>query len=161
MASEHLLKVSALGIFRYFTRHKTAANLVLVLMLAAGLAAIPRMHAQFFPDVVIDNVTVMVAWPGAGAGDVDAAIVQVLEPALMAVEGVASTSATASEARANVTLEFEPGWDTGKAASDVQDALDLINTLPEDAEDPVIRRASWMDRVTNVCLLYTSPSPRD
>ena len=152
MASEHLLKVSALGIFRYFTRHKTAANLVLVLMLAAGLAAIPRMHAQFFPDVVIDNVTVMVAWPGAGAGDVDAAIVQVLEPALMAVEGVASTSATASEARANVTLEFEPGWDTGKAASDVQDALDLINTLPEDAEDPVIRRASWMDRVTNVVI---------
>ncbi|WP_323037840.1 efflux RND transporter permease subunit [Pararhodobacter sp.] len=152
MAGEHLLKVTAFGVFRYFTRHKTAANLVLVLMLAAGLAAIPRMHAQFFPDIVIDNVTVTVAWPGAGATDVDAAIVKVLEPALMAVDGVASTSASASEARARITLEFEPGWDTAQAASDVQDALDLISTLPEDAEEPVIRRSSWMDRVTNVVI---------
>lgn len=152
MAREQMLKVTALGVFRYFTRHKTAANLVLVLMLAAGLTAIPRMHAQFFPDIVIDNVTVTVAWPGAGAADVDAAIVQVLEPAMMAVEGVASSSATASEGRARISLEFEPGWDTAKAASDVQDALDLITTLPEDAESPVIRRASWMDRVTNVVI---------
>ncbi|MCB1404690.1 MAG: efflux RND transporter permease subunit [Rhodobacteraceae bacterium] len=152
MARERLLKISPLGIFRYFTRHRTAANLVLLVMMAAGLAAIPRMHAQFFPDIVIDNVTVTVAWPGAGAADVDAAIIQVLEPTLMAVEGVASTSAVASEGRGRITLEFEPGWDTGQAASDVQDALDVVNTLPEDAEDPVIRRANWMDRVTNVVI---------
>ena len=152
MSNDPLLKVKAIGVFRYFTRHRTAANLMLVLMLAAGLVAAPRMHAQFFPDIVVDNVTVTVAWPGAGAGDVDSAILQVLEPALMAVEGVASTSATASEARARITLEFEPGWDTTQAASDVQDALDVISTLPEDAEDPVIRRANWMDRVTNVVI---------
>jgi hypothetical protein len=53
MARQALLKVTAWGIFRYFTRHRTAANLLLVLMLAAGLMALPRMHAQFFPDVVI------------------------------------------------------------------------------------------------------------
>ena len=152
MSRERLLKVSALGIFRYFTRHKTAANLLLIMMLAAGLAAAPRMRAQFFPDIVIDNVSVTVTWPGAGAADVDSAIVQVIEPTLMAVEGVASTSATASEGRARIMLEFEPGWDTGKAASDVQDALDVINTLPEDAEEPVIRRSSWRDRVTNVVI---------
>ncbi|MCB1397454.1 MAG: efflux RND transporter permease subunit [Rhodobacter sp.] len=152
MARERLLKVSSLGIFRYFTRHRTAANLVLVLMLAAGLFAVPRMHAQFFPDIVVDNVTVTVIWPGAGAEDVDSAIVQVLEPVLMGVEGVASSSANAAEGRARVTLEFEPGWDTGKAASDVQDALDLITTLPEDAEEPRITRSSWRDRVTNVMI---------
>ena len=152
MPTDHLLKVTALGVFRYFTRHRTAANLLLVIMLAAGIAAAPRMRAQFFPDVVIDNVTVTVAWPGAGAADVDAAIVQVVEPVLMAVEGVASTSATASEGRARISLEFEPGRDTQQAASDVQDALDLIGTLPDDAEDPRIRRASWFDRVTNVVI---------
>lgn len=152
MAKDPLLKVTALGVFRYFTRHRTAANLLLLLMLAAGIAAAPRMHAQFFPDVVINSVRVSVAWPGAGASDVDAAIIQVVEPAMMAVDGVASTSSTASEGRAVVTLEFEPGHDIAQGASDVQDALDTLSTLPADAEEPRVTRSGWRDRVTNVVI---------
>ena len=70
------------GILSYFARHKTAANLLLLVLLAAGIAAFPRMRTQFFPDVIIDTVTVSVNWDGAGAEDVDQAIMQVLEPAL-------------------------------------------------------------------------------
>ncbi len=66
------------GILSYFARHRTAANLLLVLMLMLGVAAIPNMRAQFFPDVISDTVTVSVRWDGAGAEDVDAAIVQLL-----------------------------------------------------------------------------------
>lgn len=150
MAYQRLLDVSSVGIFRYFTRHRTAANLLLVIMLAAGLYAAPRLHAQFFPDVVVENVSVSVAWQGAGAADVDAAIVQVIEPALMAVEGVTASSATASEGRARISLEFEPGWDTDRAVADIEDALSLLSTLPEEAEEPRISRANWGDRVANV-----------
>lgn len=146
------LQITALGVFRYFTRHRTAANLLLVLMLAAGLAAIPNMRAQFFPDVVVQNVSVSVAWQGAGAEDVDSAIVQVLEPTLLAVEGVTASSSRATEGRATITLEFEPGWDMARAASDVQDALDLVRNLPEEAEDPRVRRSGWGDRVTDVVI---------
>ena len=59
------------GILSYFTRHRTAANLLLVLMIVSGLAAFPQMRAQFFPDVVSDEITVSVGWDGAGAEDVD------------------------------------------------------------------------------------------
>lgn len=152
MARERLLRVSALGVFQYFTRHRTAANLLLVIMLGLGVAALPRMHSQFFPDVVVDTVSVSVAWPGAGAEDVDAAILQVLEPAVMAVEGAASTSARASEGRAAITVEFEPGTDMAEAAGRVQDAVDAVRTLPADAEEPVLRRSGWSDRVTNVVI---------
>ena len=143
------------GVLSYFTRHRTMANLLLVLLIAAGLMALPRMRAQFFPDVILDNVSVSVTWEGAGASDVDGAIVQVLEPALMAVEGVESSESTSREGRANVRLEFEPGWDMSRAADDVQSAVDAINTLPEDAEDPKVRRGAWRDRVTD--LVITGP----
>lgn len=159
MAQGPILRQGAVGVFQYFTRHRTAANLLMILMLAAGAAALPRMHTQFFPDVVVDSVTVNVAWPGAGAEDVDAAILQVLEPALMAVEGVAGTSARASEGRATITVELEPGVDSDRVANGVQDALDLVRTLPEDAEDPVLRRSGWSDRVTNV--VVTGPVALD
>jgi len=152
MSRARFLTVTAHGLFRYFTRHRTAANLLLVLMLAGGLFAAPRMHAQFFPDIVVDNITVSVPWTGAGAEDVDRAIIQLLEPAMMSVEGVAGTSATASDGRARIALEFEPGWDMARAGSDVQEALDLITTLPEDADEPRLLRSNWGDRVTNVVI---------
>jgi multidrug efflux pump subunit AcrB len=140
------------GILSYFARHRTAANLLLVVMVILGLAAIPNMRAQFFPDVVVDDVDVTVRWDGAGAEDVDAAIVQVLEPALLAVDGVAATEARSREGSATIELEFEPGWDMSRAADDVQAAVDAVSNLPEDAEDPQVRRGEWRDRVTDVVI---------
>ncbi|MEQ6248900.1 efflux RND transporter permease subunit [Sulfitobacter sp. HNIBRBA3233] len=142
----------AKGILSYFTRHRTIANLLLVLMLVAGIAAAPNMRAQFFPDVILDNVAVTTVWDGAGAEDVDEAISQVLETALLGLEGVESSSSTSREGRSLITLEFEPGWDMARAANDVQGAVDAISTLPEEAEDPVVRRGAWRDRVTDVVI---------
>ena len=138
------------GLISYFTRHGTAANLLLVVLIVAGLIAAPRMRAQFFPDVIVDDVRVTVEWEGAGAADVDAAIVQVLEPALLTVEGVESSSSRSLEGNARITLEFDPGWDMGRASDDVQAAVDSVTTLPSEAEDPKVTRGAWRDRVTDV-----------
>ena len=140
------------GLLSYFVRHRTVANLLLLVMLVAGVAAIPNMRSQFFPDVIVDNVTVTTVWKGAGAEDVDAAIIQVLEPGLLAVEGVESSESTSREGSGFITLEFAPGWDMSRAADDVQAAVDTVTTLPDDAEDPKVKRGAWRDRVTDVVI---------
>ncbi|WP_371225700.1 efflux RND transporter permease subunit [Roseovarius sp. 2305UL8-3] len=147
------------GLISYFTRHRTAANLLLVVLIVLGIATAPRMRAQFFPDVITDSVSVNVIWEGAGAEDVDAAIVQVLEPALLSVEGVEHSESTSTEGRASISLEFEPGWDMGRASDEVQSAIDLVTTLPEEAEEPEVRRGAWRDRVTD--LVITGPVGTD
>ena len=140
------------GILSYFTRHRTVANLLLLVMLVLGAAAIPNMRAQFFPDVILERVDVNVEWDGAGPEDVDNGIVQLLEPALLAVEGVASTESTSREGSARVRLEFEPNWDMSRAVEEVRTAVDGVNNLPEDAEEPTIQRGAWRDRVTDVVI---------
>jgi multidrug efflux pump subunit AcrB len=140
------------GLLSYFTRHRTAANLLLLVLLLLGTAAIPKMRAQFFPDVIIESVTVGVTWEGAGPEDVDGAIVQVLEPVLLAVDGVEESAASSREGVASIVLDFEPGWDMALAADDVQSAVDAITTLPEEADDPTVRRGAWRDRVTDVVI---------
>ncbi|SIO17567.1 efflux RND transporter permease subunit [Vannielia litorea] len=142
----------ATGLLSYFTRHKTAANLVLVLMIAAGIAAFPRMRAQFFPDIVLDSVRVSVNWEGAGAEDVDSGIIAVLEPALLAVDGVEESQSTSREGGASIRLEFEANYDMARAAEDVQQAVDAITNLPEEADEPVVTRSAWRDRVTDVII---------
>lgn len=140
------------GVLSYFVRHRTVANLLMVLMIVAGLAAATNIRAQYFPDVVLAEVDVSVAWPGAGAEDIDRAVVQVLEPVLMAVEGVAATNARSVEGRAAIEIEFEPGIDLDRAAQDVTTAVEGVTTLPADAETPVVRRAAWRDGVTDVVI---------
>ncbi|SPJ24677.1 efflux RND transporter permease subunit [Palleronia abyssalis] len=136
----------------YFTRHRTAANLLLLILLALGIAALPRMRAQFFPDVISDNIDISIAWPGAGAEAVDDAIVSVMEPALIAVEGVVEVESRSSEGRASIEVEFEPNYDMAVANADVEEALDGLSDLPASAEEPEIRSGGWRDRVTDVVI---------
>lgn len=149
----------ASGILAYFTRHKTAANLLLVVMVVLGLISATKIRSQFFPDVVVETVTVIVKWEGAGPEDVDNGIVQVLEPSLLGVEGVDTSKATSREGLATIVLEFEPGWDMTRAADDVKVAADAVTGLPDEAEDPVVRRGQWRDRVTDVVI--TGPVATD
>ena len=75
-----------MGVLSYFTRHRTAANLLLVIMILGGLYAAPKMRSQFFPDIIVEMVSVHVVWTGAGPEEVDNAIVQLIEPALLTLE---------------------------------------------------------------------------
>ena len=90
------------SVLSYFTRHHTAANLLLVVMLVLGLASTTQIRSQFFPDIIIDRVTVSVKWQGAGPEDVDNGVVAVLEPALLAVEGIESSESSATQGRARI-----------------------------------------------------------
>ena len=140
------------GILSFFTRHRTYANLLLAVMVVAGLLAASRLRAQYFPDVVVAEVDVSVTWAGAGAEDVDRAIVAVLEPSLLTVDGVADVASRATEGRAAISIEFEPGRDLARATEDVKAVVDAIRTLPEGADPPEIRQATWRDQVTDVVI---------
>ncbi|SDK06581.1 efflux RND transporter permease subunit [Aliiruegeria lutimaris] len=140
------------GLLGYFTRHNTAASFVMVVMLVLGLVATTKIRSQFFPDVVIDTVTVTVDWDGAGPEELDRSVVALLEPALQGVEGVSESSAVSKDGSTTVTLLLEPGWDMARATEEAKAAVDGIKTLPESAEEPVVRRGTWRDKVTEVVL---------
>ena len=142
----------ARGLIGLFTRHATLANIVLIVLLCLGAAFAPRLRAQFFPDNVVEEVEVSVAWDGAGAEDIDRAIVQVLEPSLITVEGVDQSASRAREGSASITLEFETGWDMGRAVDDVANAITLAGDLPDGAEEPKVTRKVWRDTVTDVVI---------
>jgi len=152
------LPKSAGGVLSYFTRHGTAANLLLVIMLVLGLAASTKIRTQFFPDVIIQNIRVIVTWDGAGPEEIDNAIVALLEPALLSVEGIESTTSTAKQGKATISLDFEPDWDMARAADDVKVAVDSVTGLPDGIDAPIVRRGAWRDRVTDV-VIYGPVSP--
>ncbi|MES0811546.1 efflux RND transporter permease subunit [Roseibium sp. SCPC15] len=137
----------------YMVRHRTAANLLLALMLLAGIAASTQIRTQFFPDFVREEVDVRISWPGAGPEDLDRSVVEILGPQLLAVNGVDEATSLAREGSVRINLEFEDGWDMGQATDEVKAAVDQArSSLPEGIEEPVVSRGVYRDRVTDVVI---------
>ncbi len=140
------------GVIPMFARHRTAANLLMALMIVAGLFALLRMNTQFFPDFGIDIVSVSIDWPGASASDVNQNIIQAVEPEVRFIDGVKEVTSTAFEGRASVVIQFEPGSNMQRALSEVDTAVSQITTLPEDSEKPVIRQIARFDSLSRIVL---------
>lgn len=145
------------GPIALFARHPTAANLLFALMIVCGLFATGKINRQFFPDFGIDFVTVTVSWPGASAEDVDSNIVQAIEPSVRFLNGVETVTSSSYEGIASVSIEFEAGHNMQEALADVESAISQLRTLPEDTEEPEIRRIIRYETISK--LVISGPFP--
>ena len=136
---------------QFFIRHNTAANLLMILMLVIGLLSLDRLNRQFFPDFDVEVVVVSVTWTGATAEDVDANIVQPLEPELRTISNVKKVKSNSYEGVASVEIEFVFGADMKQALADVETAVDQID-FPEEAEQPKVIKAEFYDRISTLVL---------
>ena len=143
------------GLLGFFVRHRTAANLVMVLMFLAGFVGLKQMNTQFFPDFGIDMVLTTVSWPGASATDVDSNIIQPIDREVRFLDGVKRVISTSREGSASVLVEFVPGTDMQSALANVETAVAQVTTLPEDSEEPKIQRIVRYDDLAR--LLVSGP----
>ena len=138
------------ALVRLFARHRNAANLVMLLMILAGVAAIARLNTQFFPDFGIDVVSVIVKWPGASADDVEENIIAATEPEVRFLDSVKKVVSFAREGVGTVVVEFDAGTDMESARADVDAALARVTTLPEDSEEPIVSRVVRYDGIGRI-----------
>jgi multidrug efflux pump subunit AcrB len=135
----------------FFARHRTAANLIMIIMLAIGMMSATRLNKQFFPDVDVEIIAVSVQWSGATAEDVDSNIIQPLEPELRSIANVKKVMSSSHEGVGTAQVEFIFGADMQKALADVEAAVGQVE-FPADAESPDIVKAEFYDTVSRVVL---------
>ena len=82
---------------RYFAAHPTAANLLLLFLVVLGLAALPTLKRETFPDFTPKEIEVRVPYPGASAEDVEEAVCRRLEDAIDTVNDVSEVRCQAME----------------------------------------------------------------
>ena len=61
------------GIIRWFVLNPVAANLLMGILVIAGLVALPTIHQEEFPNIDIDAVRVTVPYLGAAPEEVEEA----------------------------------------------------------------------------------------
>nr|WP_319483519.1 efflux RND transporter permease subunit [uncultured Cohaesibacter sp.] len=140
------------GAVAFFVHHPNAANLLMIILLVAGVFALSRMNSQFFPTIDSDTIEISVSWTGASAEDVEANILEIIEPKVRFIDGIDQVTSYAREGGAFIILEFQQGVDMPQALRDVESAIDMINTLPDLADDPVVSYRQFRDDVARLIL---------
>ena len=115
-------------------KHSVAANLMMVVVILAGLMAAFRTKQEVFPEFDLDIITVRVAYPGASPAEIEQGIILAVEEAVRGIDGVKRVTSVASEGSGTVTMELELGEDANVVLADVKSAVDRIRTFPENAE---------------------------
>lgn len=143
------------GFVNLFATHRVAANLLMILMLAAGLLGINRLNIQFFPTFTLDIITISVPWSGASAEDVQTSIILPVEEEIRALDGVKRSFAIARDGMASFRLEMEEGVDINYALSEAKQKMDSVApSLPSDAEQPIVQIITRYDDIAD--LIVTS-----
>ncbi len=143
---------------RYFTEHRTAANLLMVLFLVTGLLAAPSLLRETFPRAAPNEVEITVAYPGARPEDVESAICERIETALDAVTGIERQSCEAAEGRARAVVRMIEGGDFQRFSADVAAEVDAIDDFPDRAEPARVRTLGLTEFVASVAV--TGPQSR-
>ncbi len=142
----------------YFKNIRTIILVVLTLS-GAGLATFFSLPKELNPNIQIPIVFVATPLPGAGPEDVERLITIPLEDAVSGLSGVEKVSSVSQENISTLNIEFGSGINPEKAKSDVQSALDSINTLPKDAEAPKVQVLDFQNQpVLNFVLSGTTDS---
>ena len=140
------------GPIAFMARNGVAANLLLLAMLVAGYFSYTSIVQEVFPESSLDTVAVSVTYPGATPEEIEESIVQKIEEAVEAIEGVKEITATASEGRGSVNVELDLGTDIARALDEVKSEVDQIQTFPDEAEEPDIRELTTRQVVLRIAL---------
>jgi multidrug efflux pump subunit AcrB len=144
-----------ISIVNLFTRHRVAANLLMILMILAGLLGVDRLKTQFFPSFELDIITVSVAWPGATAEDVQEGLTIPIENAIRELSVKDSIDATSQFGLASFRIALIDGANLIKALDDVNQSITKNLALPAGAEAPVISSITRYESISSI--LITGP----
>ena len=143
----------------YFARHPTAANLLMLLLLAVGVIALPQLLRETFPDFTVDAVEVRVPYPGASAETVEEAICQRIEEAVDGLTDLGELRCDARESLGSATVEMREGGDLNRFLREVKTEVDAIDDFPEQTEDAVVRQINLSDRVVSIAVTGPMAEP--
>ena len=140
------------NLIRLFVRHRNAANLLMVMVFVVGGFSLSKLNTQIFPDFGLDIVSIQVNWPGASAGDVEANILEAIEPEVRFLDNVDRVTSYATEGLGRIVIEYAAGTDMQSALSNAEASVRQIDILPEESERPLVRRVVRYDTITRLVL---------
>src|SRR6187200_3542954 len=117
-----------------FIRRPILASVCSLVIILAGVVAIPSMPVAQYPALAPPQITVTAIYTGANAQEVETSVTTPLEQAINGVEGMSyMTSSSTNSGLSMITVTFDIDRDADLAAVDVQNRVNsALGRMPAD-----------------------------
>ncbi len=141
-----------------FIRRPVLAVVVNLVILIAGLQSIRSLSIRQYPrsDVAVINVTT--AYVGANADLVRGFITTPLERTIASADGIDYMESSSAQGVSTITVHLKLNYDTNAALTQIQSKVAQVrNTLPPEAESPIISLETADSQFAGMYLGFSSP----
>jgi HAE1 family hydrophobic/amphiphilic exporter-1 len=123
------------------------AWMMMIALLLFGGIGLSRMGVSMLPDVDFPVITVGIAWEGAAPEVMETEVTDVVEDAVIGIQGVKEISSSSRQGQATISIEFELNKDIDVALQEVQTKLaQAQRNLPRDIDPPIITKTNPEDQ---------------
>ncbi|MEJ2424320.1 MAG: efflux RND transporter permease subunit, partial [Candidatus Thiodiazotropha sp.] len=133
-------------------RNPLLVNLLLVIVLIAGVLSWYAMPQEMFPVVEQDKVSIKTLFEGASPEEIERQVTLPIEQEMDGLADIDVISSTSNEGVSNILIELKSGADMDNFMRKVRTALDQVDDLPEEAEEPELSRLETRFPVISVSL---------
>lgn len=125
-------------------------------LLVFGAISYTRMGISQLPDVDFPIVTIQVNWPGASPDVMEAAVADIIEDAVMSIDGIQLVTSTSQQGLTQITIQFNLEQDINAALLQVQTKLSQAQkNLPQTIDPPIITKTNPNDQPIMWTAIYS------
>lgn len=127
-------------------------NPVFAWMLMAGLIlfgaiSFSRMGISEMPDVDFPVVNISVTYEGAAPEIMESDVVDIIEDAVLSIQGIRNITSSSKQEEANITIEFELNRNIDVALQEVQTKIAQAQArLPKEIDPPIVTKTNPEDQ---------------
>ncbi|MCC8146111.1 MAG: efflux RND transporter permease subunit [Bacteroidales bacterium] len=132
-----------MSLYSTAVKRPVATALIFAGIVLMGLFSYTRLPVDLFPEIETNMLTVITAYPGASASDIETNVTRPMENTLNSTENLKTITSQSKDNMSMVMLEFNYGTDIDLATNDVRDKIEMVkSTLPDDISNPIIVKFS-------------------
>ena len=127
-------------LIQFFINRPVWGNSLIAIIVMFGLFAIFSTQRSFFPELDPNRIIISVFYPGASPVEMEEGVTIKVEQAVKGLDGIEEINSASSENIATIDIKAYVDTDMDELLSDVENAVNSINSFPQGAERPIINR---------------------
>tara|TARA_B100000508_G_scaffold48272_1_gene37480 strand:+ start:22240 stop:25626 length:3387 start_codon:yes stop_codon:yes gene_type:complete len=147
-------------IVQFFIERPIWTNASIALVVMFGLWSVFNLNRSFFPELDPNRIVISVFYPGASPDEMEEGVSIKVEQSIKGLKGIEHIDVTSQENSAQITISAYQDTDMKELLSDVENAVNSINSFPQGAEKPIITRLKTNSMSSNVAFVgITAKNP--
>lgn len=140
------------GVYAKLLDHRLAANLLMMVVIGAGIWGLQQVRSQLFPDTELPLVRASIDWPNADANAVRTGIAEPLDRAIQDAQRFDFVRSTAREGGVSLFARVSDSYSANEGLTALEEAIEGLD-LPDGADVRDIEAIELTEPVASV-LIY-------